>query len=66
MEDAICPTYNSILKEYTEKAYPFLEELKTHIRGCVLCQQYLLENRDAIALQMIGMPDEEFRDKMKQ
>lgn len=65
VEENLCPDYNTILDEYIKVASPLLERLKDHIRGCSLCQQYLLENRDAFALQMIGISDEEFRDKMR-
>ena len=66
VEENLCSDYNIFLNEYIKLASPLLERLKDHVRDCSICQQYLLENRDAFALQIISMPDEEFRDKMKQ
>jgi len=66
MEDAICPTYNSILDEYMKKAYPLMDELETHIRGCEECQKYILENRDAMALSILGVADEDLEKRMKE
>ena len=66
MEDNICPDYNMILDEYIKVAGPLLEKLKNHIRGCPVCQKYLLENRDAFALYMIGISDDEFKGRMAQ
>lgn len=64
-EENPCSDYNTMLGEYIKVAYPLLERMKDHVRGCSICQQYLLDIRDTFALRLIGIPDEELRGKMK-
>jgi hypothetical protein len=61
----MCQDYDSFMRWYQEVVAPKIEEFRKHIATCQECQTWMLSQKDAMALDLLTMSEQDMIDKMQ-
>ena len=63
--NSVCPSFKEYLKYWQAEVMPKMEEFNRHVANCPACQSLLFRFKDAFALSILQMSDEQLLNSLK-